>query len=299
MSKKFIFVLGTSFSGSTLFGSSILSHANNLSFLSEVDRFNVFGRHAKEYSLTECSICATNHAAENCPIFGVSRRQVLQGIEGIVNKYIELVAPARNIIVDSSKSVDWLNTLVDGGLRNHSKVFAIVISRNPVAFAYSNSAATKQPRWKSAIAWRETYQHTLRSLMIRKIPYISVKYDELFHINFLQQIESQLKSFVDDSLKLNLANGQIKHALGGNLGAYVAGRSNINTEGLTNSQCFDAGDTWKNTYYQAGNVEESKRWVDIGYDNAIQLMEIPGLIDISTLLGYSLGHIISYFIARY
>lgn len=300
--QKVVFIVGTSFCGSTLLGSSL--NSENVSFISEADRFFVFSQHSSEYELHDCSVCALSDLQSQCPVFGQKRVAAIQQHTDIKNKYLELIAPLGDIVVDSSKGSDWSNFLIDGGLGNDVDLFAIIATRNPVAFAFSDNPvafafsdySSGRQYWKSVIGWRETYNHAIRSLIHRYIPYIVVKYEDLFVPEKLNGLIRGLSSLVHNDFQINLANRSIRHALGGNLGAYI-GSAAGDISSWNKSKTFDSGNEWKMDYpgYKESKITESKRWVDIGKDQCSDLLDIPGVSDLCSLFGYSHRDIYGYF----
>lgn len=294
MKKKTIFfIVGTSFSGSTLFGSSL--YGDEVTFLGETDRFRPFDRQHANYTLSGCTVCKAQSHADNCPLFGQDRINSILQKELLLDKYLELVSAAGELVVDSSKNIQWLNDLAEQGLAQHVQIIAVVLTRNPVAYSYSAAEATGRHHWEEVVAWRETYTHVLRSLVHKKIPFITMQYENMFNPAVSSLISQSLSNMSAKSIVLNLSKSRISHSLGGNLGAYIAATAGMNHENINKCSEFDNNDLWKFEYYSSTSPIESKRWVGIGKQKALDLLAIPGVIDLSSFMGYGVADLIKYF----
>lgn len=292
--KKIVFIVGTSFSGSTLLGASLVGD-QKISFLSEVDRFALFNRHEPNYMLHSCTVCEMSGDQENCPVFGTKRTEAISQHTTILNKYIELISPLNCNTIDSSKNVDWVNHLFDNKINEFFDICVLVSVRNPIAYSYSESGAISSKYWEGVIAWRETYHHVLRSLIHRRIPFIICPYEMLFIQDAVENINKGLSVLTNHEIHIDLSQGAIEHALGGNLSAYIAHQPGIDRS-WRNAKCFDEGDSWKidENPMKKGIITESTRWLDMNKTDAYSLLDIPGVLDLAGLFGYTNEFLASY-----
>lgn len=291
--KKIVFLVGTSFSGSTIIGGSI--HNPETSFLSEVDRFAPFKRHDDNYLINECTTCHSNHIGESCPIFGNKRLQAVSNQNNLISQYLELISPCGEIIIDGSKTVDWIANLVDAGLMNTCDVYCALVSRNPIAYSFSASTALNEPIWVSAISWRETYAHALRVLIHRGIPFLSIRYESIFTQTSANTLSNRLTQLIGEKIDFRLESSiSSAHCLGGNLGGYL-NNEKFNRDTFNGLTEFNPSETWKFDFYNNEKIKESKRWTEIGYQNACSIINIPGIVDTMNILGFTIESIIKYF----
>lgn len=291
--KKVIFIIGTSFSGSTIIGASITG--KSVSFLSEVDRFKVFDRHDPSNTICECTACTLEGSGESCPVFGEKRKRKITTKIGIVAQYLELISTCGDVVIDSSKSPDWAMNLIDSGLGEYCEVYVILVARNPIAYAFSDAQATGNPYWQGAIAWRETYTHAFRVVLHRHIPMISLPYEMCFGELQQQVITRALSELCGYSLKFEFFGGRSPHhMLGGNTGAYIQMNHDKRNE-ISKLENYDEREAWKFDFYVDPIVTESVRWTEIGVDSALSIMDIPGIVDMMGMFGYSVKFILDYF----
>nr|WP_314859050.1 hypothetical protein [uncultured Undibacterium sp.] len=291
--KKIIFLIGTSFSGSTIIGASITG--KSVDFLSEIDRLDTFNRHNPSHMICECTTCSLLGRAQSCPVFGKNRKKKISSKIGIVEQYLELISTCGDVVIDGSKSADWVMNLIDSGLGAHCEVYAILVARNPVAYAYSDADATGNQYWQGAIAWRETYTHALRVVMHRFIPMIVLPYERCFDTFKQEAVTRALSELCGYSLKFELAGGKSEqHMVGGNTGVYIQMNSDKKNE-ISLLENYDNGEEWKFDFYRNPVVTESCRWTEIGIETAQSIMSIPGVVDTMGIFGYSVGSIMNYF----
>ena len=152
------------------------------------------------------------------------------------------------VALDGSKNVDWLAYLHDHGLRNTG---AILLSRNPLAFAKSHHDATGAPVWQGVEIWRNIYNHTLRSLITRQIPFISMRHADL--TSNPQGFYARLLEFMglDGMVDVEQYFQFPVHALGGNVGAFVRYRD-------FNAQRYEAREAQNKRPLGVMEIEESK-----------------------------------------
>jgi hypothetical protein len=288
-----VFLVGSSFSGSTLLGSSLSDE--KVKFFGELDRWAPFKAHPRTHQIDACTVCNMLHKKIECPVFGEIKKVKAIAAVDIVQRYLSVVGRRSGVVIDGSKYVDWLAKLYDNGLMISRDIFAIIVCRNPVAFSFSNSGPMSVPYWESAVSWRETYQHALRVLTHRRIPFIVVQYENIFNITARNNISISIGNLIGSRVKIDL-NGSREniHSLGGNLGSYI-NAFDIDKRSVENSKEFDENELWKFDYYKKLEPKESTRWVEIGRQNAVSLLSIPGIVDLCSILGYSIDDILSYF----
>lgn len=286
-----IFIVGSSFCGSTIIGNTLNSHPQ-IFHAGEVDRLSLFRRYQgadETYLLDSCGLCGLNEPA-HCPVWG-ELPPAPATPEEAVDVYRQLMSRSgKEVVLDGSKNVDWLTHLHDHGLKNTS---AILLSRNPLAFAKSHGDATGAPVWQGVEIWRNIYNHTLRALMKRQIPFIALRHADLL---------KDPAWFYDRILKFAGLGGAVErdayfkfetHALGGNVGAFVR------YQGFDAAR-YKAREAQGNRPLGAMEIEEKRArqkrggaWQDSGWMEAIPdgeagaALNLPGVADIMSLLGYS------------
>lgn len=291
--KKIIFLIGTSFSGSTIIGASI--SGKSVDFLSEIDRFSIFNRHEVSHMISECTNCALIGKGQSCPVFGKNRKKKIALQSDVVAQYLELISTCGDVVIDSSKSADWVMNLIDSGLGAHCEIYAILVARNPIAYAYSDALATGNQYWQGAIAWRETYTHALRVVLHRRIPMIVLPYELCFGDSQQLVITRALSDLCGYALNFEFTGGRPRqHMLGGNTGVHIQLNSDKKNE-ISQLESYDKGDAWKFDFYRDSTVTESLRWTEIGIDSAQSIMSIPGVVDTMGVFGYSVKFILDYF----
>ena len=283
--KKAGFILGTPFCGSTLLG-NYLNHVNDCIFLGEVDRLRNFSRwpNDPEYYEDGCFICGT-HEVDNCPVWsGVIEapnedRRLGSIYQDFISKFDQ------NLIIDGSKTADWLADLVGSGLS--IPVFGIVCVRLPFSFCVSNHGATNWPIHRSAEMWRDIYFHIIRVLTGRNIPFVVVRYEDfsvepnkslhniLSMLNYRHEID--FSNFYDTEV----------HPIGGNSSAYCS-YPNFSSDGWLKKFPEDKEKMayWKE---KGRSVSVESRWMrDLTDLDLSTIIHTPGLSDLASLLGYDL-----------
>lgn len=282
------FLIGTYFSGSTLLGNCLNAHPS-IFFAGEIDRLEAFRRepdwtHQREQG---CRLCSTE-AEANCPAWPSEFLEKIRPLDDISAYRAVIERTEAPILLDGSKRIDWLNSLYDSGLT--SGVSAIICTRTPFAFANSNNfGATRAQPIVAATSWRDFYMHTLRSLAGRGIPSIVVRYED-FAFNPAPTIRR-----VCEFLRIPVDSGMMtywnveSHAIGGNGGAYMR-------DANFRPSTLDKREKWKLDYFAdkpfGGWIED--KWIYELSDAAVrQIMSVPMLNDIASLLGYDLAWFLS------
>ncbi|OAZ69591.1 hypothetical protein SRCM100623_02307 [Acetobacter pasteurianus] len=289
---QFVFVIGAPFCGSTAVGNMLNTHPN-IFHAGEVDRLKIFARyrdHDQHLTVNGCNLCESHHPRHNCPIWSDYPHIDTHNVHELVRAYKMLTSKSnKNVILDTSKNADWLAWLWQNGLQPCS---AIVLSRNPFAFAYSHFKATGQPIWQGIEVWRNIYNHCLRVVLNRGIPLISVKHSDLLE---------NPKHFFDSILMYLHLNGSIDynnfskypcHALGGNVGAFVSYpefQSEVYIKKEIQEKRFPTEEEISSKSSMSANPMKrtDHQWLKhIPCDEISAAISIPGMVDTMTLLGY-------------
>jgi hypothetical protein len=283
-SHQLVFLIGTYFSGSTLLGNCLNAHPS-IFFAGEVDRLEAFRRepdwtHQREKG---CRLCSTQ-AESNCPAWPSEFLEKIRPLDDLSAYRAVIERTEAPILLDGSKRIDWLNSLYDSGLKSNVK--AIICARTPFSFAKSSDGGT-QPigPMAAATSWRDFYLHALRSLAGRGIPSLVVRYED-----FAFKPEPSIRRVCEflnipfDPVTLNYWQVP-SHAVGGNGGAYLR-NTNFTPSAL------DKDEKWKLDYFSnkpfGGWIED--KWIDGLTDAAVrQIMSVPMLNDVASLLGYDLA----------
>ncbi|MGE4482512.1 sulfotransferase [Acidocella sp.] len=286
-----LFIVGSPFCGSTIIGNTLNAHPH-IFHAGEVDRLRLFSRyHGADacLSLDSCALCGLNEHA-HCPVWDDLPAPPTTGGE-TVSVYRQLMARGgKPVVLDSSKNADWLAYLHDNGLRGAS---AILLSRNPLAFARSHQAATDAPIWAGVEAWRNIYNHALRVLIHRQIPFIALRHADLieapddFYAKILRfaGLEGQVDR--DNYFKFET------HALGGNVGAFVRYRQFDGKRYEEREMRDNRTMVPHEIEYKRSRQKKSGPWRDSAWMSEIPDAEmaaafsIPGVSEVMSLLGYS------------
>jgi hypothetical protein len=282
--RQAVFLIGTYFSGSTLLGNCLNAHPS-IFFAGEIDRLEAFRRepdwtHQRERG---CRLCSTQ-AEAICPAWPSELLEKIRPLDDISAYRAVIERTEAPILLDGSKRIDWLNSLYDSGLNSNIKV--IICARTPFSFAKSSDGGAQPLRpIEAGASWRDFYLHTLRSLAGRGIPSLIVRYEE-----FAFKPEPSIRRVCDflnipfDPVTLNYWRVP-SHAVGGNGGAY------LRDPNFTPS-ALDKDEKWKLDYFSnkpfGGWIED--KWIHGLTDAAVrQIMSVPMLNDVASLLGYDLA----------
>lgn len=258
----------------------------------EVDRLSLFGRYQgadANYMVEACALCGLDEHA-HCPVWDDLPPAPATARE-TVETYQRLVARGgKPVVIDGSKNPDWLAHLHDSGLNGAS---AILLSRNPLAFAHSHRDATGAPVWAGVEIWRNIYNHALRVLLHRQIPFISLRHADL---------AKDPDGFYGRILEFTGLGGRVDretffkyetHALGGNVGAFVKYKR-FNAERFAEQEARanrPIGPTElkdKQTRQKRPEAWRDTAWMaNIPDNEAGAALNIPGVTETMSLLGYS------------
>lgn len=290
--KTVIFILGTSFSGSTLLGRLLAVNTNE--FLSELNRFEPFEFAPDYHRISCCAVCDSQGKAEACPIFGEKRKQKIRTQINLLKKFQEFSTVTNETIIDSSKDTAWALALIDSGLRDFFDVQVLISCRNPIAYAFSENEATKTEYWAAALNWRNLYEHAINALLHRKIPFLVVQYEQLFQTDSLKQINLGLSSMLNWNQSLSLTPRTVlSHAIGGNFGVFLGPQSDLGKSERVFHTNFSASDKWKIGFYPSNNFSESRRWSSFAGTQGLSLLNLPGVLDTAFTLGYNVAYLTS------
>lgn len=295
MSQRVVFVIGSPFSGST-FLTHLLAEGKELPTIGEAQRFRSFSQfqHVPDHYLDGCSLCST-HATYDCPVW---TQFLIDNAAGADIKLYEQVLKncQSDVVVDSSKEVDWLSYLI----RKNSDISpaAIIVSRSPFNFIDSNRKRLPQfdQVWH-AEGWRNIYIHSFRTLAQLSIPFVHIRYDRFVNNHdFLYRVVDRLLGPIEVSRKQGGGKrSRLVHPLGGNL-SEISRRPEFNREifaeqatNFTPSEIsFDVSrvldGSASNRSLQNSDLISDK-W-DFG--SAVNILSVPGIIDICHYLGYTL-----------
>jgi hypothetical protein len=289
MSKHAAFIIGTPFCGSTLIGNCLNAHPS-VFFGGEIDRLDTVPIYHSSAPLAHddgCRVCRTHHDYD-CPVWTREFLATLRG-ESIVDQYRAILRHAEApILLDGSKNIEWLNLLHDQGLDVGKSV--ILTGRTPFAYALSALGAGTDTVISAAVTWRDYYLHVMRSLSGRGIPNMVVRYED-FAFNPAKHGE-RLCAFlgIDFEPAMMTYWETPSHSIGGNSGAYIRYRS-FKTD-TPNGTALDVAEAWKPSYFGGrpfgGWVED--RWIyELSDLQIAQIMAVPLLNEVASLLGYDLG----------
>jgi len=294
---KKIFLIGSPFCGSTVVGNILNSHKDIL-HAGEVDRLRLFSRYQGNdayLTVDGCALCDLHHGL-HCPIWD-DLPNALQTPQEAVAVYEELTARAgKPVVVDSSKNVDWLGYLHDYGLQD---AVAVVLSRNPFAFARSHHKAVHAPYWCGVEAWRNIYNHALRALIHRGIPFIALQHSAMLETQ--AEFFSKILKFaeLEGELDYNRYFEVEAHAIGGNVGAFIHytqfNKAKYFERELRQNRPADEEELAEKGLLPASPCErKDTAWLDCLTEADIDAgLSIPGVIDVMTLLGYTPASLVS------
>lgn len=292
------FILGSPYSGSTVLG-NVLNAFEGVALIGEAERHEAFGRFPAnpEHYLRHCSICATRQPYA-CPVWaeGTVEAGAASGGEALLRSYRRLLGRAGGrVVVDSSKGVDWMAALLDAGLEGD--VRAVVVARSPFAFVVSNRARVsgKGPVWH-AIGWRDIYQHTLRTLASRGVPFMVVRHEALVEspLDWGRRLGHFLGLPGADGFDPARMHARPAHPLGGNL-REMARMHGFDLEGLLRSGVPEAEDIRRlgeaaPDYLDARPIlaGRAETWRELTTEEMVAIIQTPGVMEVFNALGYSL-----------
>jgi hypothetical protein len=294
---KKIFLVGTPFCGSTIIGNILNSHPE-IFHAGEVDRLRIFSRYSgadANLNVDGCVLCGLHHGTK-CPVWD-DLPDAPQTLDDAVTVYETLVARGnKQVIVDSSKNVDWLADLHAHGLQD---ACAVVLSRNPFAFARSHHKAVHDPYWRGIEIWRNIYNHCLRVLIHRGIPFIAIQHSQM--LDGPDEFFSRILKFVslDGPVSCNHYFETEAHAVGGNVGPFIPYKAfdevkYLEREAHQNRQVGDDEMAEKSMLPTSPFERSDSDWLDaLSLAEMDACLSIPGVTDVMSLLGYSPASLVS------
>ncbi len=288
---KYFFIVGSPFCGSTAVG-NILNTSSQIFHAGEVDRLDLFGQYTGEnanLTVHGCALCGLGHQGGSCPVWHDFPSRPSSPAEK-VRLYEEMVARAgRPVVLDSSKNADWMTMLWAAGLPVGG---AIVLSRNPFAFARSHFKATGAPVWQGVEIWRNIYNHCLRAILHRGIPFMALRHEEIY--TNTEGYFSRMLNFMGVTGGVDYAEffRYPCHSLGGNWGAYVHYAGFDAAAFLHREAAEGRYADPQEMVVKLGRPASPKQRDDDGWMDHITAEEIsagisiPGVVDVMSLLGY-------------
>jgi hypothetical protein len=293
-STREVFLVGTAFSGSTVFGQALGVHSA-MTYLGEVDR--AVRHEPSVWSEDPDPSCYHCQASEQpCPLWTGERLRTARSLPPgkVLPFFAEELGGAA--VVDGSKHPHWLRAVLADrpGDREGMAVFLTV--RSPFAFCDSHRARTGAPFWAGANLWRDVYYDALRMLNRAGLPHLVVRYEDfaLEPEPVLRQACSLLG--VDYEPQMPFFQAQPAHDIGGNFSAR-AGASGpgggVSLERYRAKALGKLAHLWE----QAGSYwgKPFGGWVDDKWqrnataDDLEFVLQTPGLVDVANLLGYELS----------
>ncbi len=168
-----------------------------------------------------------------------------------------------------------------------------MLSRNPFAFARSHHKAVFDPYWRGVEIWRNIYNHCLRALLHRAIPFIVISHSMMLENpdEFFSMILkfAGLRGGVDCHRYFEVE----AHAVGGNVGAFLSysqfNKAKYFEREVLQNRPADEEELAEKSMQSASPFERS----DSAWMEALSLadidagLSIPGVADVMSLLGYS------------
>lgn len=294
VTKSVLFIIGTSFCGSTALGNKLNAHPD-ATFIGESDRLQFFGQYEgySNYYTNKCTLCSTRDSYD-CPLWSEGLIADAERQPSLAAQYLHLIKDfPGEVVIDGSKNPDWIARLIDSGL--NIPVRAILLVRNPLAFSVSNRGAVPdEPLWKSAEGWQNLYSHALRVLSSRNIPMMILRNEDV--VSNLGESINLIHKFAglrtDESWRNHTCKAS--HSIGGNMGAYMR-YSEFSLKGFArlDPREFEL-QKWKNDVYGKDASNEASRasidrWKEeLTMTEISQIINLPRMIDQATLLGYDL-----------
>lgn len=290
-----LFILGTPYCGSTLLGNALNAHPS-MRMIGEVNRlpfYEQFEWIPEQYTKT-CAVCGT-HETYDCPVWGDELFSKLDG-HGPAMLYDLLRGDTQDVLVDGSKNVRWLRTVLDdrGGDTRGIKVVHCV--RNPVSFANSYRTHHVEPLTTGCEEWRNTFYDLFRTCSNYGVPVLTIQYEQ-FAFNPEESL-TRVCEFVGleyDEAMLRYWHAPI-HALGGNYSAYLKfsdfRSSQVRSEWQLGIQPYQD---------KPFGGWSDERWLSEVYPEGLELvLNIPAIMDTAAMAGYSMAKVLErYFLKRF
>lgn len=293
--RRHAYLLGTNFSGSTVFGQALGAHPG-ATYLGEMDRLARFGLSVfADEPEPSCHYCELH--GQPCSVWHPDRVRALREVpHGGLMDFLEAdLGPS--VFVDGSKHAAWLRAVLADRPADPDRTMAFVTARSPFAFCDSYRRSHGCQTWEAANVWRDVYYDAVRLVETTGIPSMVIRYER-----FASDPESLLRpacamlglDYREDMLYFQ---DQPRHDVGGNYGALTAARQRMGATAPAEVKNPLLGEWLKHgTATQAVAGKPFGGWVDakwqknLSADDVEQVLQTPGLVDVANRLGYHLGH---------
>lgn len=276
-----ILLIGTPYSGSTALGRD-LNLLKDIYYAGELSRLPQLRAKYGHYNYdAECMACYLSGV--KCPVFNSKNNAKIcaYGPAHALNTLRKL--SGQQVVVDSSKYVDWLNIYE---AENNKKVITkvLIVVKNPLHYLQSCDVRGIGQLWQEANAWRDTYFDAYRAINRFGIPSMIVRNEDY------KKGKSILLKRVTDFLNLeNTVETKPHHAVGGNAGAY---KEDLGKK-ILKKKFIEIGDKKlaqeklalnPNIVSRVGNLDILTSRKKYKYSEILH--NTPMLLDIANLLGY-------------
>jgi hypothetical protein len=287
-----VFIVGTVFSGSTLIGNALGTHDDVL-FAGEVAALPLFSKtYGVMHAIDGCLACA--ELGRPCETW---TRERIAAVEAAgLGGYADVLRreTGRRVIVDGSKSAQWLRLVGEKTKLDPERTRVIVSSKDPFSFADSFIRREGIPAWQAANLWRDTYVDVFRTLAAARVLHTHVAYADLSRdtAGTLKRLCALVGVSYDRSL-LGFRTRTVC-SIGGNLGAHV-GREGIVDALRKKTEWHSKVEArhWETYEARGGDPSYSdQKWTErLRLSDLTQIVQTPGLTDLASLLGYDLVHL--------
>lgn len=269
------FIVGTSYTGSTLLGAALNVHSD-IAYVGELARIPAYQEKYGHYEYTgSCMQCFID--GDDCALFAdaelarLGQRTPAQSLDAIRKK------TTKSIVIDGSKYVDWLR-IVQADSSVEPRV--IILAKSPVEYLKSCQSRGIEPLWAEANAWRDTYVDVLRTTSRLGIPSLVVRYMD--YVDRPEQVLRRICGFMGVRFEKRMLEPQSRplHAIGGNPGAYL----NKASKKLILQKAKEVGQK----EFDINPLRlQTKLFSKLRHKDFRQIaFETPGLVDIASQLGY-------------
>ncbi len=282
--KKDVFILGTSYCGSTLLGNALNGHSR-IAYAGEVSRLPGFDIGAPERL---CPVCASQ--GKTCEVWSdtFAERILARGPGRSFDTYREAVG-GTPVIVDGSKAVNWFRKVM-ADRPGPENPFVIIAVRNPFSFVDSCRRRESYEPWLAANIWRDTLFDILRTVAQYGLPHIVVRYEDLSRDPELTL--RRVCAFLSEDFEPGMLEfwQQPLHGLGGNAGAYVWFDSFRQNGRFSNEEDAKVAAGYASKAFGGWSDEKWLSKLDAAQRTAV--VQTPMLPGMCSLVGYSLEDLI-------
>lgn len=291
MNSRRAFLIGTPFSGSTVFGQA-LGAAQGVRYLGEIDRLVRFPPDLRrdEPDVT-CNYCQL--LEQPCPVWTDERvAQARRTPIGELMNFFESEFDG-DVLVDGSKHLHWLRAVADDGGIELGETVLFLTTRSPFGFVDSHQARIASPTWEAANIWRDVSDQALRLSTKLNLPLMVVRYED-----FAREPEPLLHSAscllgIPYQPEMRFFQHIPSHDVGGNFNARTA----QNLDSLEALRRIP--EQWRPAAMEEYWGRPFGGWVDLKWQRRLDASDVetitqtPGLSGLAALLGYDLGREIS------